>query len=41
MGREADMEKEFLENIDRMLAGEEVKIGADVSDDYRTVLDFA
>ncbi len=41
MGREADMEKEFLENIDRMLAGEEVKIGADVSDDYRMVLDFA
>ena len=41
MGREADMEKEFLENIDQMLAGEEVKIGADVSDDYRAVLDFA
>lgn len=41
MGREADMEKEFSENIDRMLAGEEVKVGAAIDDDYRTAIDFA
>jgi len=40
MGREADMEKEFSENIDRMLAGEEVKVSAAMDDDCRTALDF-
>ena len=41
MDREVDMEKEFSESIDRMLAGEEVKVGADIDDDYRTALDLA
>ena len=35
------MEKEFSENIDRMLAGEEVKVSAGMDDDCRTALDFA
>ena len=41
MGREINMEKEFSENIDRMLAGEEVQVSAAVSDDYRAAVDFA
>jgi|GEM_PF-514902 len=41
MGRELDMEKEFSENIDRMLAGEEIKVSAGMDDDCRTALDFA
>jgi len=41
MGREVDMEKEFSENIDRMLAGKEVKVGPDVDDECRMALDFA
>ena len=41
MGRETDMEKEFSESIDRILAGEEVKVGAGMDDDCRTALDFA
>jgi len=41
MGREVDMEKEFSENIDRILAGQEVKVSADIDDDYRTALDLA
>ena len=40
MGRELDMEKEFSENIDRMLAGEEIKVSAGMDDDCRTALDF-
>ena len=41
MGRELDMEKEFSENIDQMLAGEEVEVSAGMDDDCRTALDFA
>jgi len=41
MGREVDMEKEFSENIDRILAGQEVKVGAGMDDDCRMALDFA
>jgi len=41
MGREVDMEKEFSENIDRILAGQEVKVSADIDDDCRTALDLA
>ena len=41
MGRELDMEKEFSENIDQMLAGEEVKVSAGMDDDCRAALDFA
>ena len=40
MGRELDMEKKFSENVDRMLAGEEVKVSAAMDDDCRTALDF-
>jgi len=41
MGREVDMEKEFSENIDRILAGEEVKVGPGMDDECQTALDFA
>jgi len=41
MGREADMEKEFSEYVDRMLAGEEVKVSATMDDNCRAALDFA
>jgi len=41
MSREIDMEKEFSENVDRILAGEEVQVSAAVSDDIHTALDFA
>lgn len=41
MGKEVNIEKEFLKNVDRMLAGEEVKVGAAINDDYRTAVDFA
>ena len=41
MDREVDIEKEFSENIDRMLAGEEVKVSAAMDDNCRTALDFA
>lgn len=40
MGRK-DVDKEFSEDIDRVLAGEEVKLGAKASDDYRAAIDFA
>lgn len=40
MDREADMEKECLENIDRILVGKEVKVSATIDNDYRTALDF-
>lgn len=40
MGREFDLEKEFSENIDRILAGEEVKPDTSRGEDYRTALDF-
>lgn len=41
MGKETNEEREFSPNIDRLLAGGEVKAGEDMSEDYRTVLDFA
>lgn len=40
MGREVNIEKEFSENVDLMLAGEEVKVGVAINDDCRTALDF-
>lgn len=40
MGRES-MEMDFADNIDRMLAGEEVSLGAEASEDYRSALSFA
>jgi len=41
MGREINEEQEFSENLDRLLAGEEVKASEDVSDDYQTTISFA
>ncbi len=41
MSRETNEEKDFSEDIDRVLAGQEVKAGEDVSDDYSTALQFA
>ena len=41
MSREINEEKEFSENIDRLLAGQEVEVGEDVSEDFRTAIQFA
>jgi hypothetical protein len=41
MGREDKLTKEFSEYLDRILAGEEVVIGAGASEELRTALDFA
>ena len=41
MAREKDEEREFIENIERLLAGEEVTVGREKSEDYRTAFDFA
>lgn len=40
MDRE-NREKEFSENLDRLLAGEELEIGTSVDEDYNTAVDFA
>jgi len=41
MGREINEEKEFSENIDRILAGQKVEVGEDVSEDFRAAIQFA
>ncbi len=41
MGKETNEEKEFSKNLDRLLTGEEVIGGEDVSQDYRTAINFA
>jgi hypothetical protein len=41
MGRELEEARLFSENIDRLLAGEEVRIEGEMDDDRRTALDFA
>ena len=41
MGKGTNEEREFSENIDSLLAGEEVEVGEDVSEDYRTAINFA
>ena len=41
MAREINEEKEFSENVDRLLAGQEVEAGEDMSEDYRTAIHFA
>ncbi len=41
MGREINEEKEFSENIDRLLADQEVEVGEDVSEDLKTAIQFA
>jgi hypothetical protein len=41
MSRGIDEEKEFSENIDRLLNGEEIKIDENISDDLKTAFQFA
>ena len=41
MGREDNIEKNYTEYLDRLLAGEEVVTGEDVDEDLREILDFA
>ena len=41
MGREVDMEKQFLENLERILAGKDLKVSGAIDDDCRAALDFA
>ncbi len=41
MGNEINEERQFSENIERLLGGEDVKAGQDVSEDYRTAVDFS
>ena len=41
MGKERDKEREFAENIDHLLAGEELTADEDMSEDYRTAIDFS
>ena len=36
-----NMEKQFLDNLDRLLAGEEITLSPALTDDCRTALDFA
>ena len=41
MGRGINEEKEFSENIDRLLAGRDIEAGEDVSEDFRSAIQFA
>ncbi len=41
MGREYEEERLFSENVDRLLAGEEMKTGTEMENDLLTALDFA
>ena len=41
MPRKTNEEREFSENIDRLLAGQEVEVGEDVTEDLRTAIQFA
>jgi hypothetical protein len=41
MARKRDEEREFIENIERLLAGEDVAVGKEMSEEYRTAFDFA
>jgi len=41
MGEEVNMEREFSKYLDRILAGEQVEVSAEVEPDFRTALDFA
>ncbi len=41
MGKQTNEEKEFSKNLDSLLIGEEVTGGEDVSQDYRTAINFA
>ncbi len=41
MGRERDIAKKFTENLDRILAGEEIKADPAMDAELRAALDFA
>ena len=41
MGKEANEAKKFSESVERLLAGQEIGNGEDVSEDYKTALKFA
>jgi len=41
MGKETNEEKQFVESIDRLLAGEKIEGTEDISEDYRTAINFA
>ncbi len=41
MERQNNLEKEFSENIDRMLGGEAINFSAERDNDYQTAIDFA
>ncbi|MFH1296380.1 MAG: hypothetical protein ABIJ04_03800 [Bacteroidota bacterium] len=41
MGREINDEKEFSEQIDRLLTGQEVDVGEEAGEDFRTAIQFA
>ena len=41
MSKETNEEKEFSEKVDRLLAGEEIETGKDISEDYRSAINFA
>ena len=41
MGKKFNEEKKFSEDVERLLAGEEVKGGKDADEDYRTAINFA
>lgn len=41
MSKEINEEREFSENVDRLLAGEEVTAGEDMSEDYRIAIEFS
>ena len=40
MGKQRDEERKFLESVDRLLAGEEIESGEDMSKDYQTAINF-
>jgi hypothetical protein len=41
MGKESNEEKQFSEDVDRLLAGQEVEGGKDADKDYQTAINFA
>jgi hypothetical protein len=41
MGKESNEEKQFSEDVDRLLAGQEVEGGKDAGEDYRAAINFA
>ena len=41
MGKESNEEKQFSEDVDRLLAGQDVEGGKDAGEDYRAAINFA